>query len=200
MQIERIISGSCATNCYCLIENGKAVVIDPTDEPQAVIDFTENNKIDITHVLITHGHFDHVGGAKLLKDRGAEIYMSEIDYSSVDILNNFFGYKVAPFDIDTYVTDGHEFELLGHRFKVISTPGHTNGSVCYILDDNTVFSGDTLFYLSVGRTDFPSGDTHKLLISLKKLCELNGNYTVLPGHGQSTELDYERKNNPYVNF
>lgn len=201
MHIKRLTIGSCATNCYFIIENDKAVVVDPTDAPQHVLAYAKLNNIEITHILVTHGHFDHVGGVREIIDfTGAKAYISEIDYNDLSVLNDYFGYSVQPFKVECFVDDGSELNLSGHTFKTLSTAGHTAGGVCYIMDDNTIFTGDTLFRSSVGRVDFPRGCAQQLKHSLKKLFDLDGNYTVLPGHGLPTELDHERKHNPYADI
>ena len=108
-----------------------------------------------------------------------------------------FGKKFQRFVLDVAIDDGDEIEILNEKITVLHTPGHTAGSVCYVVE-NVIFSGDTLFRLSVGRTDFPTGSMKELNTSVKRLLALPGNYTVYPGHGEITNLDFERANNPYA--
>ncbi len=127
------------------------------------------------------------------------MYASE-DYKLVDELNAMFvgdasGLRFTP---DVTVRDGDVIEINGHNFEVISTPGHTPHGVCFVTDGEKIFTGDTLFRLSIGRTDFTLGNKPELIKTVKMLFALDGDYEVFPGHGEPTTLDYERKNNPYV--
>lgn len=202
MDIYTLVLGCCATNTYVLVENGRAVVVDPADEAERICSFVARKQAIVEQVLITHGHFDHIKAARELQKCGAEIYMSGTDYGLVDFgnVNSVFGAPSDRFVLDVEVRDGHEFEISGHIFKVLETPGHTVGSVCYIMDDGIIFSGDTLFKLGVGRTDFPHGNFSELNSSLKKLFSLTHDYRVLPGHGSETSLYFEKQNNPYANY
>lgn len=162
------------------------------------------NKIDklgisVKTVLLTHGHFDHVTGCRAFAEDYAGFYCGEKEKPlifSKEYLGIFGGVKVPRFEINRELKDGEEFELCGLNIKVISTPGHTVGSVCYLIE-NCIFTGDTLFRCSVGRCDLPTGSTAALLESLKKLAALEGDYKVYCGHGEDTTLDYERRFNPY---
>lgn len=200
MEIYTLTLGYCQTNVYVLSENGTAAVIDPSDDVQGVLRFLQNRNLRVKYALVTHGHFDHIGGVYALQKNGATVYMSKEDYNLVDFTdtNSLFGAPKEKFTPDVYVRDGDELDILGHSVRVISAPGHTPGGVCYIFDDSKIFTGDTLFRHSVGRTDFPHGDFAELKKSVKKLFALTGDYTVFPGHGESTTLDFERANNLYV--
>lgn len=200
MQIYTLGSGPYSANTYIIIENGNAVVIDPSDGADSISDFVCGKNAEIKHILITHGHFDHVGAVYELSRTGALTAMSETDRKLIVFGsgNGVFNVPSNAFDVTDRVCDGDVLNLIGHGFKVIATPGHTPGSVCYILDDEYIFTGDTLFRLSIGRTDFEYGNRADLMLSLKKLLSLPHDYKILPGHGQPTTLYFERRNNPYV--
>jgi len=201
MKVATITAGAVATNSYVLFnERSECVVVDPGDGISEVIAYLDKNALDCKHVLLTHAHFDHCDGCGTLQRRGAKIYMSADDLpllSTSDNLAEAFGEKFEPFTPDVIVKDGDELSLLGEKFDVIATPGHTNGSVCYKVND-LIFSGDTLFRLSIGRTDFPTGNYADMENSLAKLFALDGDYVVYPGHGEKSTLGYERKYNPYA--
>lgn len=200
MEICTLVLGSCATNVYIIIEGGDAVVIDPAENAEYIAEYINRKNATLKYILLTHGHFDHVSAVGELQKRGARVVISDADYACFKdgTLNAIFGADVDPFESDIMAADGDVLQFIGHTFKVISTAGHTRGSVCYILDDEIIFSGDTLFYASVGRTDFTYGNKSELYDSVKKLYGLPHDYKIFAGHGQPTTLDYERKNNPYV--
>ena len=203
MNIDCIETGNCYTDTYLIIDRKDAIVIDPGVDFEILNLRLSKLGAMARYVLITHGHFDHIGAVARFADSGAKVYMSKIDYDMFvkpdnNVNNEFFGKSVQPFVADVLVNDGDIFRLCNHDFTVMATPGHTPGGVCYIMDDNCIFSGDTLFRLSIGRTDFPLCSHSDLMKSIKRLFALNGDYAVCPGHGESTTLDFERKNNPYV--
>ncbi len=201
MELHSVVTGSYRTNTYLICEAGKAIIIDPGEGSETVISALEKYGVVPDSVLITHGHFDHISSAADLRALGAKIIAPALDYSLVQA-ENFYkddpGETVKPFDADMTVGDGDELNILNHSFKVMSTPGHTPGGVCYIMDNAAIFTGDTLFKLSVGRWDFPRGDGAALVKSLRKIFALPGDYEIFPGHGESTTLEFERKNNPYA--
>lgn len=208
IKVEAVQVTELYTNCYIVKDSatGECAVIDPgeftnrLDKELAMIGY---DKIKL--ILLTHSHFDHIGGVKQLADKTggkAEIALSEkeIPYLNNPLFNlsKYFN-SVLPDTIkaDIALHDGDRLTLGDSIIKVISTPGHTCGSVCFVCDDK-IFSGDTLFYMSHGRTDFPTGNESEMLASLRRLADLPGNYTVYPGHDCATELDFERKNNPSI--
>ena len=199
MKIEVQQVGDLMTNCYIVWdENTKnAAVIDPGDDGAYLADRLKKNGLTLRCILLTHGHFDHIGGVEELAERcggSPKIYLSHKDLG----LESVFHETIA-LDPGT-VTDwkeGDAVTLDSITFKVLETPGHTPGSVCLMADD-VIFSGDTLFQGSCGRTDFPGGSWKDMCASLKRLYELPGDYAVLSGHTGSTTLDRERKTNSFM--
>lgn len=201
MTIKRIEIGALGVNTYFLTENGcDCIVVDPGDDEQSIQQFLSENGLKAQAVLLTHAHFDHSNGVKFLQEKGATVYMHRGDVRMLNSHENlavYCGRQFNAFSVDVFVEDGKSYQICGIDFTVMHTPGHSEGSVCYILSD-AIISGDTLFYLSVGRTDFPGGSVAKLRASLQKLFALKKDYEVYPGHGQSTSLYFEKENNPYA--
>ncbi len=191
------------TNTYILLNEGKATVIDPGYDGARILSFIEDRGASVENILITHGHYDHIGAvAEVKRATAAKVYISKTDY---DLLkeNDFRqslceGVSVLPFDADVTLRGGEKLIVSGLDVQVIPAPGHTPGGLCYLIDGDKLFSGDTLFRLSVGRTDFVYGDTDKLITSVKSLFDLPGKTKVYPGHGESTDIEFEKKYNPYV--
>ncbi|MBQ8028873.1 MAG: MBL fold metallo-hydrolase [Clostridia bacterium] len=204
VEIKTIALGELATNCLLLVsESGETAVVDPAVYDENLMFFLEENNVSkLDYILLTHGHFDHISGIMPLKKRyGGKIVIHEKDErcfqnSEYSLLSQFGVSVELPEKADIVVTDGSVLPFGEDEIKVIHTPGHTAGSVCYLLN-RFLIAGDTLFYMSMGRTDFPGGNVLQMASSLKKLCELDGDYFVWCGHGESTSLDFERKNNPY---
>lgn len=196
MLIKTLPVGHLDTNCYIVTNEStlECVVVDPGDECNTIMDYIEDNRLKCVAVMITHGHFDHVGAAsEIVDETGAAVYMNTRDESKNSIPTHM------PFDLPENgisYDDGDVIEAAGLSFKVIATPGHTPGGVSLVVE-NVIFSGDTLFRGSCGRTDLPYGDKDTELDSLKKLCELPGDYEVYPGHMESTTLQRERELNYY---
>lgn len=203
MELKIYSLGALQTNCYVLIseETRNAVAIDVGGNP-AFLQLEElKHGFKITHILLTHGHFDHIGGVAPFYKRGVKVYIgkNESDFIKDGNLNlgSVFGDTVEPFEIEEYLTDGQKITLCGFEFKVIETPGHTKGGVTYEVGD-MLFCGDTLFKGSFGRIDFPTGDFKTLKNSAKKLFNLSKK-TLYSGHGESTTTDEEIITNP-LNF
>ena len=188
----RLPLGRLETNCYTVdCGGGIAAVIDPGDEPGAVEKLLEDKGLRAGAVLITHGHFDHVGAARALNEKyGCPVWRSDKDSKLPQPLAGDGFYTELYGDGDTVAVGKMEF-------RVIATPGHSMGSVCLVCGD-LLFTGDTLFCGSCGRTDFPGGSAARMAGSLAVLAALPGNYTVLPGHGPVTDLDTERACNPFM--
>lgn len=199
MRIYSVPAGPLRANSYIVTEDGKnAVLIDcGGNEPLL---FAEQKGIKIDAVLLTHGHFDHIGGCAAAQAAGAKIGCPEKEkrlLSSDANLASAIGVPVPSFLVDFTYNGGDVLDFFGLSFRVIATPGHTPGGVCFLAGD-ALFTGDTLFCRSVGRTDFPGGSISQLRESLRKLFALEGNPTVYPGHDEQTTLDDERKYNPYA--
>lgn len=194
MEIKTLQLGMLQTNCY--IAWGEAaegcIVVDPGDQPEKVISALENLDRTPEAILLTHGHFDHIGGvAPLQAEYGCPVYLHEEDLT---LPTPMTGGKLSG---TTHYDEGDTLSLAGLEIKVLHTPGHTGGSVCLICE-NVMFSGDTLLAGSIGRTDFPGSDPGEMMQSLEKLANLPGNYRVLPGHAEETTLDEERRSNPFL--
>jgi hydroxyacylglutathione hydrolase len=195
--------------CNCSIfgdENTKeAVVVDPGDEIQAVLDVLEKHQLRVKAIVITHAHIDHIGGAAKLKAiTGAPVYLNANDqalYDHIDMQADRLGMPApSSTEIDVNLREGQRLELGEAEFHVLNTPGHTPGSVSlWIPSENKLVAGDTLFRDSIGRTDLPGGDSRQILRSIhEKLLVLPGDAVVIPGHGPSTTIARERARNPFL--
>ena len=197
--IKKVLSlavGVQRANVYFVLgDNGKWLMIDCGAFDDEVKNFIAENDIKVEALLITHGHFDHVYGVKNAVNEhiAALIGENELDFLYNERLNlgSWFGLKVeAPSEIKT-LSEG-EHEICGLNVKVIATPGHTEGSVCYLIDD-CLFTGDTMFFETYGRCDLPTSDMNSMISSLNKLFKLDGNIKVYPGHGRSTTIAHEKE-------
>lgn len=196
MLIKTLPVGQLETNCYIVTNEAtlECVVIDPGDESNTILDYLEDNKLKCAAVLLTHGHFDHVGAANAVSEEtGASVYINALD-DAKNINSPHFRYTLG--ENGHYFADGDSLTLAGLHFDIIATPGHTPGGVT-IKCENALFVGDTLFKGSCGRTDLDGGDAQQELASLKKLCAMPGDYEVYPGHMDSTTLERERLFNYY---
>ncbi len=199
MQVFKIYPQGFAANSYFLTQDEKtAVVIDPAQS--RIADEAKRRGLTVTHVLLTHGHFDHIGGCAALQAEGAKVGCLAKEAPLALGKNNmadYFGGHVPPFSVDFTFGDGDILSLDGMQFLVIATPGHTAGGACFCVGDH-LFTGDTLFAGDIGRSDLPTGNGAQLTESVKKLYALQGDFTVCPGHGEDTTLEYERHNNGWV--
>lgn len=199
MQVFKIYPQGFAANSYFLTQDEKtAVVIDPA-QPR-IADEAKRRGLTVTHVLLTHGHFDHIGGCAALQAAGAKVGCLAEEAPLALGKNNmadYFGGHVPPFSVDFTFGDGDILSLNGMQFLVIATPGHTAGGACFCVGDH-LFTGDTLFAGDIGRSDLPTGSGAQLTESVRKLYAIQGDFTVCPGHGEDTTLEYERHNNGWV--
>lgn len=199
MKVIKVVPFGFACNSYILTADNKtAVVIDPYD--RRVLKVLEQNNLECKYVLLSHGHFDHVGLCGKFFEIGAHICCNEREKDYIFSAENrqlLGGVHIPDFKIFRTFTDEEKYTLCGINFTAIHTPGHTAGSMCYITED-CLFSGDTLFRAGVGRTDLPTGSFVELTNSIKKLFELSGDLKVYPGHGEDTTLNFERNYNPFV--
>ena len=193
------------TNTYIVThkETGEMAVVDPSLSEMKLIEKLDCEKVK--YILLTHGHFDHIGGVNFVKEKtGAKVVVHKEDEemlcdSDKNEFKNNFGYAMEPVKADFLVEDGSKLPFGNGEITVLHTPGHTKGGVCYIFnEDRVLFSGDTLFRLTAGRTDLYGGDARTELLSLLKIGDLEGDYAVYPGHEAPTTLQFEREYNRYM--
>ena len=196
MLIKTLPVGQLETNCYVVTneETLECVIIDPGDESSVILNYLEDNHLKCEAILLTHGHFDHVGAVdEIVRETGVPIYMNERDDAGSHG-RNYYTYALPKGG--RYFDEGDILRIAGLTFQILATPGHTPGGVS-IICENALFTGDTMFRGSCGRTDLPGGDMMEELRSLKRLCELPGDYEVYPGHMDSSTLERERNFNYY---
>ena len=192
MQVHTLALGAYQTNCYIVQNEDRCFLIDPGYEAARILSFLEEKGLKADAILLTHGHFDHVGAVReLAAELDCKVYIHEGDLSLPPQFT-----AGALYYTDLY-KGGITIEAAGLDVFVRHTPGHTPGSVC-LLVENVLFSGDTLFAGSCGRTDLPGGDCSAICESLRRIARMPGNFKVCPGHGESTTLEQERQQNPYV--
>ena len=191
MNIQKLPLGLYQTNTYLLANDTEAVVIDPGYEADTILDALAGKALKA--ILLTHGHFDHVGAVKeLVAETGCEVWIHAAEATMPPMVTAGPLYFTHTYDEGDTVSPIEGLEL-----TVLHTPGHTPGSVCLLMG-REMFSGDTLFACSFGRTDLPGGDPRKMMESLRRLASLQGNFFIHPGHGGSTTLDAEKRFNPYM--
>lgn len=202
MKIHTLTLGAYQTNCYIVHEaaSKSCCIIDPGYEADTILNEVASLGLTVDAILLTHGHFDHVGAVeRIVEQTHCRLWMRESDWSlPIDPMTTYF-YPLANCDFTEvfFCEDQDEITAGGLTFLCLETPGHTWGSACYLCQ-GVMFSGDTLFAGSCGRVDLPGGDRVAMATSLERLSELEGNYTVYPGHGPATRLQQERATNPYL--
>ena len=203
--LKQFILGAYENNNYLLIDDKtkEAVLIDCTDKCQEIEDALKEYNVNLKYILLTHGHFDHILGLKYFRDKyNCKVLVHEADkilLSSAKELAQNFGLPPAENQtFDGYVNENDIVKFGENGIKVIHTPGHTQGGVCYLINDD-LFTGDTLFYECVGRTDLPGGSFKQLVSGIKeKLFVLDDNIKVYPGHGTISTIGHEKANNQFV--
>ena len=201
MKIECIPVGELEVNCYLLTEGSSAVIIDPGASFEVLVKRIEEQNLSLKAIILTHGHFDHIGAvAKLVEKFDAPVYAHKDDEEMLTdnekSLATGFGCSVDPCKIDVYLEDGKTVEIGGIKFDVYHTPGHSNGGVC-LYTNGVLFTGDLLFKNSIGR--FDRGDLRTELASLKCVMDTFDDGTIVfAGHGERTTIGTERRYNPYI--
>ena len=194
LKVHAMALGDYQTNCYIIHDetSKSCCIIDPGYDADFILNKLETLGLTPEAILLTHGHFDHVGAVKeLAAETQCEVYLHPEDLSMPPMMT------AGPLYYTGTYAEGTILKLAGLEIAVMHTPGHTPGSVC-LLCETSIFSGDTLFQGSCGRTDLPGGNWATITQSLKRLAALEGNFWVFPGHGGSTTLRDEKKYNPYM--
>ncbi|KXG76992.1 putative metallo-hydrolase [Thermotalea metallivorans] len=206
MIIERILAGIYATNCYVITceDTKKTAIIDPGGDGDDIVSYIDKNGFDPVFIILTHGHGDHIGAVNEIKQKkGIPVFIHKDDGEMLGNadknLTSFMSGPKIEFMPDTLLKDGDAIELGNLKLHIIHTPGHTRGSICIKVND-VVFTGDTLFANSIGRTDLEGGSFELIIDSIKrKLLVLDDEIKVLPGHGPATTIGMERMMNPFIN-
>ncbi|MDD4773883.1 MAG: MBL fold metallo-hydrolase [Eubacteriales bacterium] len=205
IKISTFILGDMQTNCYFLIDerSSETAVVDPAASADKIIRKINERNLKVKYIILTHAHFDHMMALEELRDMlRVPVYVHEQDAPALlnpeqSYMNSFGNSKVPGKPADLLLNDGDTLSLGQSSIKILHTPGHTKGSICLITEDN-IISGDTLFRGDIGRYDLYGGDFNQLKQSLQKIAALDGDYKIYPGHGSSTGLNTERKNNIYL--
>lgn len=205
-ELQKCILGMVSTNCYFLKNKttGELLIVDPAAEPEEIFQKVREMNGTPAGILLTHGHYDHILAAEAVREEySIKLYACRAEKSLLaDSMANLSAYSGGgcTLQADVWLEDLEVFEAAGFSIQMLHTPGHTVGSCCYYLkDEGILFSGDTLFYGSVGRTDFPGGSTAQIVRSLHKLVDnLPQETEVYPGHDMSTTIGYEKRYNPFV--
>lgn len=205
MEVIKKSLGQMGTNCYVIWDEItlEAAVVDPGFEDQQICDIIGEHKLKVKYILLTHGHFDHLGGVNQIKQlTGAKVLIHENDAECLldprRNLSALAGMAMVLAPADGYLKENEKVTLGETAIQVIHTPGHSKGGVC-LLVENQLIAGDTLFNTSIGRTDFADGDLSELLNGIEtKLFVLDDDTIVLPGHGGNTTIGYEKMNNPFL--
>jgi len=211
ISIKTFVVNPFGVNTYLLFDGNNSLLIDPgfyfENEKNDFISFIEKNKLNINYVILTHGHIDHILGLKFLsKYYKYKLYVSYYDSYFLNTAQQYadlfgFNYEGFPVNIDiVYINENTKIKFGNFEFSIIETPGHSPGSICiYLKDANYLFSGDTLFYESVGRADLPGGDYFQLLKSIRKNLFILPDETIIyPGHGITTNIKHEKEFNPFL--
>ena len=205
IQIQNAVIGMCATNTYFVWNDaGKGIIVDPAGDPMRIFDTVEKCNFMPEAILLTHGHFDHILAVNEVRNQykiKAYIGINEkevLHSPELNLTKSFLGENMTV-DADVYLFDNEEINIAGWRIKCIKVPGHTPGGMCYYFrGENVIFSGDTLFCESVGRSDFPGGSGRALYLGIKeRLLTLPDDTKVYPGHMEPTTIAHEKEYNPF---
>lgn len=208
MEITTCVVGPVRTSCYLLAntETKQVIIVDPGSSPHIIQTHIEKDSLTPVAIILTHGHFDHILAVKdIASAYSIPVYANEEEREVLldDQLNLSLDFNGASFSCDAnhYLKDGEKIELAGFKVAAIATPGHTKGGMCYYFpEEHVVVTGDTLFRETVGRTDLPTSNMKQIIHSVcEKLSYIEDEAVVLPGHGETSTMGYERKNNPYMN-
>lgn len=205
MIIKRLAVGPLETNAYIVgdEETRQAIIVDPGDEPDRILDEVKSDNLNVESVICTHAHFDHVGAAgDIKKETGAKILLHESDLEAYGLAKDqaaFWGFSIDELpEPDDFIKEGDEIRVGNLSFKVLHTPGHSRGGIC-LYGEGVIITGDTIFQGSVGRTDFPGGSIDELKKSFKRIIDLPEKTKIYCGHGPETTVASERKYNFFVN-
>jgi hydroxyacylglutathione hydrolase len=207
MIIKAVLNGMFDSNCYILGDEGEAAVIDPGADAEDIVKALEERDLKLKYIIMTHAHIDHISDVDKLKDSiGGETVVHEEDAPLLGDkrLNGsaLFGTGRSFNTADILVKDGDVLEIGKATLRIIHTPGHTPGCICILATDSAnescLFTGDTLFRQSIGRTDLGAGDHRKIIESLRRLMEMDSSLKVYPGHGPDTTIGYENMYNPWL--
>ena len=200
--MQTLILGEYQNNCYILYhaDSKTCVLIDPATNADYILEKVASLGLSVEAILLTHGHFDHVLAVREIAEKtGCPTWMHPGDHSPDNSPMASFFYPLSVVELDNihYCDEGDILRLAGLEIRILATPGHSKGSVCYLCED-ALFTGDTLFAGSIGRTDLPGGSYQTIQTSLERLVALEENYHVFPGHGERSELNAEKRSNPYL--
>ncbi|MFV0466556.1 MAG: MBL fold metallo-hydrolase [Lachnospiraceae bacterium] len=206
LRVEEYTVGMVMTNCYFAVntKTSEIVIIDPGDEAARLMQKIKESGYVPKAVLLTHGHFDHAKDARTIADHyGIQIYAQQAEQETLEnpaVNLSSMGGVSESYQADCYLRDGEEMTIAGFFIQALLTPGHTAGGCCYYLkEENTIFTGDTLFCESIGRTDFPGGSYATLVRSIKEsLFVLPGQTKVYAGHNDATTIGWEKEHNPFI--
>lgn len=200
MKLKTMILSPFQTNCYILSKDNNTIIIDPGDNGKKISNYLEENELNLQAILLTHGHIDHIGAIDYLYNKyQCNIYLDSEDVSFLrdaslnlaSMLSNNTTFN-AP-----VINPKQKFDIADFQIETFKTPGHTPGSLMYLIDNEYLFSGDMLFESSIGRTDFPGSSSSDMKNSIQLIKTIDKDYTVYPGHGNTTTIFKEKQNNPF---
>jgi len=204
MFIKSLVVGPLEENCFVIADTKtkEAMIIDPGDEPDRIMEIIKNNNLKVKYIVCTHAHFDHIGAVPDIKGKtGAKVVMHKNDlelYSSAKDQAALWGYNLEPLpDPDMFVIEGDELIIGSLKFKVLHTPGHSPGGIC-LYGEGIILTGDTVFAGSVGRTDFFGGSIEELKKSFKRIISLPSSLKIFPGHGESSTVEEEKEMESFI--